>query len=272
METKLKYFRRKGSCGVIYLSERYLGIQLWDSLETTDEKIAELQRREIHIAIERGEYTNWKKTFKEAVKESIEGLFAGKSVKTRKNFEASFRLHLVPWFGKARILDIQADDLVEYKRARWTLKRYGRDIKAPEDPFLKPHRPVDRFPVEDEVLTIVGKFTRTDIKAVALVAAYSGLRRVDILRLKWSAIDFKDGWIKVREKKTAGWVEVPLQEKLVEALNLVPRGLGDAPVFPNVTKASLTDNWRRARQKAGLEWIRFQDLRHFFASYLASNG
>ena len=118
MERKQKYFRRKGKRGIIYLQERYCGVRLCDCLGTTDEKIAEIQRREIHISVERGEYINWKLSFCDAVRESFEALVAGKAIKTRANYEAAFRVHLVPWFGKVRLSEIDTIDLLGYKRAR----------------------------------------------------------------------------------------------------------------------------------------------------------
>jgi len=55
METKKKYWRPKTKRGVLYLQERHCGVLLNDCLHTTDERIAERRRREIHIAVERGE-------------------------------------------------------------------------------------------------------------------------------------------------------------------------------------------------------------------------
>jgi len=257
---------------------------------TTDEKIAELRRREVHIAVERGEYTNWKMFFKDAVKKSTKLLLAGKSPRTREVYSDIFRVHLNPWFGKARISEIQSSDLLEYKRAReakgvaeeslkkeiwltrWLLKQYGRDVEGPKEAYLYPHKPVDRFMVETEVLAITDHIRRVDVKACVLVAAYSGLRRSDILALEWSAVDFNEGFIKILQEKTERWVKVPIHEKLIGALNMIPRGLGNSLVFPRVTEGSLGNIWRRARKDAGINWARFHDLRHFYASYLASNG
>ena len=164
MGTKQKYFRRRGKRGVIYLAERHCGVLLSDCLHTTDERIAELRRREIHISVERGEYRAGKVSFEQAVKESFDALVDGKAESTRRNYESSFRIHLVPWFGKARLTQIDTAELVQYKRAReakgagegllkqelwlarWVLKRYGRKVEPCREPYKKPHKPVDRFP------------------------------------------------------------------------------------------------------------------------------
>ena len=56
MGNKTKYFVRRGKRGVLYLQERHCGVKLSDCLGTTDERIAEVRRREIHISVERGDY------------------------------------------------------------------------------------------------------------------------------------------------------------------------------------------------------------------------
>ena len=78
MKTKRKYFVRRGKRGVIYLQERHCGLRLGDCLHTTDEGIAEIRRREIHIAVERGYYENRKTSFAEAVKEWFPKILRGK--------------------------------------------------------------------------------------------------------------------------------------------------------------------------------------------------
>ena len=304
MGTKTKWFRRRGKCrkrcrelgilcecGVIYLAERHCRVMLNDCLGTTDEKIAEIRRRDIHIAVERGDYQSGKILFKDAVRELFEDLVTGKAAKTRANYESLLRLHILPWFGQAPLSVIETGDLVKYQRhrenkdgagevmlrqelwlVRWVLKHYGRVVEPAGEPYRKPHKPVDRFPEEAQVLAITGKIRSVLYRAVSLTAAYSGLRKGDTLRLRWSMFDFPGGFIRFRQKKTGRWTRVPLHEKLIEAVSLVPRGLGDAPVFPGATVHGLNDHWSRAREKAGLDWVRFHDLRHFYCSYLASKG
>ena len=146
METKKKYFRYRGKRRVIYLQERHCGHHLKDCLRTTDERIAEIRRREIHIAVERGEYKSWKKTFQVAIDESFSAIVAGKAVSTRKSYRVSVYNHLVPWFSGFRLSDIGRAEMSEYKTMRedqgigevgmkrelWLLccllRRYGREL------------------------------------------------------------------------------------------------------------------------------------------------
>lgn len=274
---------------MIYLQERYYGIRLGDCLGTTDEKIAEIRRREIHIALERGEYQNRKKQFADVVEDFLEAATKGKASSTKVTYKNAFRLHVTPWFGAALLGDIRQGDLLEYKRFResegagqyaltlemWLfrklMKSKGVTIELlGDEPFLNPGKVIDRFATEPEVLSIIAHTNGTP-KSVFLVMAYSGLRKTDCLSLKWSAVDFHDGFIKHTQQKTGKLAKIPIHEKLADALALEPRGVGNALVF-RISKTYLGDCWSRARKKAGLEWVRIHDLRHFYASFLASNG
>ena len=288
MGTKNKYFRRRGKRDVIYLQERHCGVSLNDCLGTTDEKIAEIRRREIHIAIERGEYELRKTSFRDAVSEVKSDLFLGKSESTKENYESFFKNHLIPWFGNARLPEIEDKDLVDFKRALeskgysertiktaiWlvgaVLGKYNISLKVPKETYLKPEKVFERFLTVDELFEIC-KYLDGEAKAVVLVAAYSGLRKGDILSLKWCQFDWCSRFLKVKQQKTGHIVKIPLHAKLTEALDLVSRGIGDTPVF-TIKQTPLFRRWDKARKAAGYEWARFHDLRHFYGSYLACNG
>ena len=290
MNRKQNYFRRKGKRGVLYLQERHCGVALFDCLGTTDERIAEHRRREIHIAVERGEYENWRTSFADAVAKDRAVLMAGKAPSTQANYGSILDSNLLPYFGKARVSQIQTQDLTAYKdhrekksvkdvtirqeiwMVRWFLRRCGRSIDPPEDKYRYPHKPTDRFAYEHEVLAIVGHIKKPLYRAMALTAAYTGLRGVDLRGLRWNQVDFKAGFIRRTQQKTGKTLRHPLHPKLNEALDLVPRGIGDALVFPGVVASTFRRTWRAARKKAGLEWVRLHDLRHFYASYMLSRG
>ena len=291
MGTKKKYFVRRGKRGVIYLQERHCGLKLGDCLDTTDERIAEIRRREIHIAVERGDYQNRKKSFAEAVKEQLPMMLRGKSEATRKQYECRFKNHLLPWFQEAMLADILPNDLLEYKEAREShragqltlrieirllravLKSYDFDLKLPKMSWLNPEVKVERFLTEPELLSILG-YMKGEAKAIATFLAYSGLRVSDGLFIKWSDFDFKSDkhpFIRVTQKKTGGIVRIPMHDKLLDALAHIPQGIGDTRVF-RMQLRTFDCHWQRARKKAGFEWARVHDLRHFFGSYLACNG
>lgn len=305
MGTKNKYFRPRGKCiseptceelkrkecicpRVLYLDERHCGVKLSDCLHTTDKKIAEIRRREIHIAVERGDYSNYKYKFADIVDEFLDRITCGLAESTKNHYHLIFSSHLIPWFGEARLIDICQNDLLEYKLAReskgvgqvaltqemWLFRKLlafkGITIKPLTDGFKKPASVIDRFPTEPEVLSIIDE-TSDHVKPAFLCMAYSGLRKGDCLGLTWDSIDFRSGFIRHRQKKTGIITRAPLHEILLDIFSMVPRGVGKTKVF-KLTRRQLDYAWDNARNKVNLSWVRIHDLRHFYLSHMANSG
>jgi excisionase family DNA binding protein len=106
-------------------------------------------------------------------------------------------------------------------------------------------------------------------------ALNTGMRLGEILNLKWANVDMKSGTIKVEFTKSGKTRIVPMNQALREMLAR-PRKRGEVYVFTNPdskdrfreTKTSFKTGCR----KAGIEGLRFHDLRHTFASRLVRNG
>lgn len=102
------------------------------------------------------------------------------------------------------------------------------------------------------------------------MAIFTGLRKGELLALTWEDIDLIEGTVTVRKGKTAAAArEVTMPASLVQALASEMKTEGR--VFPfhqrNVNRAL-----GAALERAGLEHIRFHDLRHTFASALIGSG
>lgn len=63
------------------------------------------------------------------------------------------------------------------------------------------------------------------------VAACTGLRRGDVCKLKWSAVDWKGGMLAVKTSKTEAAVEIPIFQPLMAVLKKA-KGNGSKYVFP----------------------------------------
>ena len=83
--------------------------------------------------------------------------------------------------------------------------------------------------------------------------------RSEILKLKWSDIDFKNGFAPLYDTKNGEDRKVPLTKKCVRLLQKVPQS--HEKVFP-ITANCLSLPWGRARAKAEVKDLRFHDLRH----------
>ncbi len=134
-------------------------------------------------------------------------------------------------------------------------------------------------------------------EALYVVAATTGLRQGELFGLKWKDIDLRrrtlavqrtitdvDGRIEIASPKSAkGRRRVELPELTVRALRAHRARLsatphGEAWVFSNprggpMRKSNFTvRSWWPLREKAGLEHLRFHDLRHGAATLLLSAG
>jgi len=110
------------------------------------------------------------------------------------------------------------------------------------------------------------------LKPIVLTALHTGLRRGEILSLRWKDIDFKERKILVETTKNNERKAPPIDDTLYSVLKSLPVHLGTDLVFPGITGIQLTMAFRRACKRAGIKDFRFHDLRHSFASYLTMAG
>lgn len=117
------------------------------------------------------------------------------------------------------------------------------------------------------------------LKPFFLVAIETGLRKGDLLRLTWRAVDFEQRWVSIVMQKTKLPVTVPMSEACLAALEECgARNLSRAFVFTDEEGRQLSETrvhrtFNRVKRLAGIERrFRFHDLRHSFASRLASRN
>ena len=119
----------------------------------------------------------------------------------------------------------------------------------------------------------------------------TGLRRGELLGLKWNDIDWKNGIIKVRRsiaRVNGEIVEAPLKTKnsyravsisqqAIEVLRVQKAKTNDTYVFPSpnggpISPDSVNNMLKRVLARAGIPKVRFHDLRHTFATIALQNG
>jgi len=121
-----------------------------------------------------------------------------------------------------------------------------------------------------------------DAREMMLLALFTGMRRGEILRLKWDDIDSRRGFITLKEPKGGTDQTIPLPDDARELLKNRPRRDGTAYVFPGRAIKGREDrprqdaakSFRAIREAAGLPatFRPMHGLRHTFASMLASSG
>ena len=107
------------------------------------------------------------------------------------------------------------------------------------------------------------------LKAVISFALETGLRRSEILGLRWSDTDLNRGLIKLHETKNGSSRIVPLSSAAIKIISLQPEATSQ--IFPLSANACRL-GWERLRVKAKLPHLRFHDLRHEAISRLFELG
>ena len=93
------------------------------------------------------------------------------------------------------------------------------------------------------------------------------MRRSELLGLRWEHIDFVRRTIFLQLTKNGTSRTVPLSTHAIQILTEMPRNI-DGRVFP-VTHEVVSQAFNRARKRAGVEDVRFHDLRHMAITRLA---
>jgi len=112
------------------------------------------------------------------------------------------------------------------------------------------------------------------IRLVLTVALNTGMRRNEILSLKWNNIDLFRRYIFVEDSKSGKSRKVPMNSAVIEALKDLPR-VSEFVFFNPETKTHIKDisaGFSVAREKAGLTGLRLHDLRHTAASKMIEAG
>ena len=121
-----------------------------------------------------------------------------------------------------------------------------------------------RFLSEDEIRRLLG-CASTRIRPLLSCALLTGMRRGEILQLRWEQVDIARRHIYVLKTKSSKPRELPIGVKLLRMfLDLHPKTEG--PVF-EVPEITLRVHFRHALIAADIRDFRFHDLRHTFASH-----
>lgn len=144
----------------------------------------------------------------------------------------------------------------------------------------------------EEVRSLLTAAGESEWRGLILLAATSGLRLGDAARLTWGNVDMNRKILIVLTQKTDAEVAIPLHVDFLEWLGKQRRGIGKAPVFPELSqkpiggRPGLSAGFKRIMEKAGIKskaFVRkgegrttfskgFHSFRHTYISSLANAG
>lgn len=113
---------------------------------------------------------------------------------------------------------------------------------------------------------------------IVFTALNTGMRRGEILNLKWDNVDFRTGFIYLDKTKNGYRREIPMNEGLKAMMRQLytQRRLDIDYIFINPKTGKRLTEFKRsfatALKKAGIRDFRFHDLRHTFASHIHMKG
>ena len=110
---------------------------------------------------------------------------------------------------------------------------------------------------------------------VILFALFTGRRKGEITNLEWRDVDLENRTITCRQTKNGKTLSFPLNQKAYEVILDSYKHKITKFVFPSSTGQNYYNGfslaWGRLKKRIGLDH-RFHNLRHTFASHLASSG
>ncbi|MDP9363743.1 MAG: site-specific integrase [Chloroflexota bacterium] len=246
---------------------------------------------------------------------------------TARRYRDVARLHIVGVIGNLRLVKLSSADVQRLyanrlgsglsptsvnhihailHRALDQAVRWGLLLRNVTDTIDPPRRSSPEMKAWDarQAATVLATAAGDDLEALWRLGLLTGMRRGEILGLRWADVDIDAGALSVRRtlsrgtssrlemgepKTAAGRRRVALPVSVVESLRRhrvrqLEHRLAAGPafedqdlVFPNGTGGPLHPNslalrFRRLTERAGAPAIRFHDLRHTCATLLLAEG
>jgi excisionase family DNA binding protein len=266
----------------------------------TDKEIAELQqtddesvKNDLEISENKENEENKEMMFDTFAKEYLEYSKANKKEDSFRNDRQNMNKHLMPLFAGMSLNEIDICMIEKFKnkgkeaghifvtnRTLSLLKHmftiaiqrgYVTNNPAKHVKLFKEPNGRTRYLSEDEKERLLHE-SKEMVKSIVIAALNTGARKGELLKLKWSNVDLKNGFIHIVNSKNGEARHIPINDLLKQELSNIPRR-GDF-VFSKKHGQSLGDfkkAFKSACKRANIKDFRFHDLRHTFASYLAMN-
>ena len=148
--------------------------------------------------------------------------------------------------------------------------------------FLKVKEEKKLFEEIEKEYEVLDKVTRKKkiiqpylfLKPIVITALQTGMRKGEILSLKWTNVDFGFGFIELLDTKSGKARKIPISEKLKNVLDLLDKTTEYVFVNPQTNQpyVDLKKSFNKVVENAGIKDFRFHDLRHTVATRLVESG
>lgn len=289
---------------VWWFSVTVKGVRYKYSTETTNKKLAQKICDKVKGDIVEGKWfpklPGTEMIFRELKERYMNEHSPKKSAKQHIRDRGIFDNHLLSYFGDHVLTDITPDLVSAYKQKRYkekakagtinrelVLLKHCFSMACGEWKLLKDN-PIKEVRLEKEPKGRVRYLTDEEfkklynackdwLKPIVLVAKHTGMRRENILSLKWGQVDLFGRVILLEDTKNGERLSVPLNETMLELFKSLSkvRPIKSSYVFCRPDgKRYVEIKWtfQKALESAGIENFRFHDLRHCFASSLVQDG
>ena len=263
-----------------------------------DKKIAELILKDYEVKIAKGEFlgiTDDKKIlFEDFVKEYLDYAKINKAPSTYHGDFKRFKANLLAFFSGKYLKEIDISIIEQFKTMRIakvkgsTINRdlallkhlftkaidlgYALNNPVKKVKFFKESQGRTRFLNQKEINALLNQCSGM-LKTLVITAIHTGMRRGEILNLKWQDVDIINRMITVTHTKNNVVRNLPISDVLFDELMHLPKH--SEFVFANPDGSQFKNpriEFEAALKRANLTGVCWYTIRHSFASHLAMNG
>ncbi len=153
-------------------------------------------------------------------------------------------------------------------RKEWGLESLQNPVSNVRKPRLPSGR--DRRLSGDEEQRLLAH-SGYPIHELIVLALETGMRQGELLALTLSDVDLTRRTVSLADTKSGDSRGVPLSRRALRTMKSLPRRM-DGKLFPEVSASTVSHKFRALCRAAGIEGLRFHDLRHEATSRLFELG
>jgi integrase len=302
----MKGLMKRGA--VWYIRYSFQGKDKWEAIGPSKRQ-AELVLGKRKLEIKEGEYFSTPKGLKwsygQLLDRYLEYSRITKKPSTHQRTDCVFSKPLREAFGNLFLKDVTADKVTTYIENKLsdglkpaTVRHHLMMLKhtftmavkwglLPSNSLRDVHLPVKvnnarlRYLSPEEIDRLLA-VCPTHLKRLVLTALHAGMRKTEILTLRWEQVNLEQRFVLLLDTKNGESRGVPLTETIGGVLREIrseqeQAGLSSPWVFPNPLtgkpyRHDIKTAWYTALKKTEITDFRFHDLRHTCASYLRMQG